>query len=107
MSTWAATALSQLRRALIPGGTLVLVGGEGSDRWLGIGRTVQALLVAPFANQKLRPLAAKPNKADLQFLRQLIEASKVTPVIDRTYSLTETADAIRHLEERQGRGKTV
>jgi len=37
----------------------------GSDRWLGIGRTVQALLVAPFASHKLRPLAAKPNKADL------------------------------------------
>jgi NADPH:quinone reductase-like Zn-dependent oxidoreductase len=100
-------ALSQLRRALIPGGTLVLVGGEGSDRWLGIGRTVQALLVAPFASHKLRPLAAKPQKADLQFLKELIEAGKLTPVIDRTYWLSETADVMRHLTEKQGRGKTV
>jgi NADPH:quinone reductase-like Zn-dependent oxidoreductase len=100
-------SLSQLRRALIPGGTLVLVGGEGSDRWLGIGRPVQALLVAPFASHKLRPLAAKPNKPDLQFLKELIEAGKVTPVIDRTYSLSETADAMRHLVERHGRGKAV
>jgi NADPH:quinone reductase-like Zn-dependent oxidoreductase len=62
---------------------------------------------APFASHKLRPLAAKPNKADPQFLKELIESGKVTPVIDRTYSLIETADAMRHLEERQGRGKTV
>src|SRR5437660_12089657 len=86
-------SLSQLRRALIPGGTLVLVGGEGGDRWIGIGRPLQALVMSPFASHKLRPLAAKPNQPDLQFLKELIEAGKVTPVIDRTYSLSETADA--------------
>ena len=100
-------SLSALRRALIPGGTLVLVGGEGGDRWIGIGRPIQALLASTIVSQKLRPLTSKPNKADLQFLKQLIEAGKVTPVIDRTYPLSETADAMRHLEEGRARGKVV
>jgi len=100
-------SLSQLRRALIPGGTLVLVGGEGGDRWIGIGRPVQALLMSPFVRDKLRPVASKPNQADLQFLKDLVEAGKVTPVIDRTYPLSETADAMRHLEEGHARGKVV
>src|SRR5438105_4346219 len=100
-------SLSALRRALIPGGTLVLVGGEGGDRWIGIGRPIQALLASTIVSQKLRPLTSKPNKADLQFLKQLIEAGKVRPVIDRTYPLSETADAMRHLEEGRARGKVV
>jgi NADPH:quinone reductase-like Zn-dependent oxidoreductase len=100
-------SLSALRRALIPGGTLVLVGGEGGDRWIGIGRPMQALAMSAFVGQKLRPLASKPNQLDLQFLRGLIAAGKVTPVVDRTYALSDTADAMRHLEERQGPGKVV
>ena len=65
--------------------------------------------MSPFVRDrtKLRPLASKANQADLQFLKELIEAGNVAPVVDRTYSLSETADAMRHLEERQGRGKTV
>jgi len=100
-------SLSQLRRALIPGGTLVLVGGEGGDRWIGIGRPLQALVVSPFVNHRLRPLASKPNKADLQLLKELIEAGKVRPAIDRTYPLSETAEAMQHLEEGRARGKVV
>ena len=100
-------SLSQLRRALIPGGTLVLVGGEGGDRWNGIGRPLQALAMSAFIGDKLRPLASKANQADLQFLKKLMEAGKVTPVVDRTYLLSETADAMRHLDERRGRGKVV
>jgi NADPH:quinone reductase-like Zn-dependent oxidoreductase len=101
-------SLSQLGRAVTPGGTLVLVGGEG-DRWIGIGRPLQALVVSPFVRDliKLRPLASKPNKADLQLLKELIEEGKVTPVIDRAYPLSETADAMRHLEEGRARGKVV
>ena len=102
-------SLSTLRRALIPGGTLVLVGGEGGDRWIGIGRPLQALAMSPFVRDrtKLRPLASKANQPDLRFLKELIEAGNVAPVVDRTYSLSETADAMRHLEERQGPGKVV
>jgi NADPH:quinone reductase-like Zn-dependent oxidoreductase len=100
-------SLSQLRRALTPRGTLVLVGGEGGDRWIGIGRSLQALVVSPFVSHKLRPLASKPNQADLQLLKELIEAGKVTPVIDRTLPLSQVPDAIRYLHEGRARGKLV
>src|SRR5919197_1423601 len=100
-------SLSQLRRALTPRGTLVLVGGEGGDRWIGIGRSLQALVVAPFVSHNLRPLASKPNQADLQLLKELIEAGKVTPVIDRTLPLSQVPDAIRYLHEGRARGKLV
>jgi NADPH:quinone reductase-like Zn-dependent oxidoreductase len=82
-------SLSQLRRALRPRGTLVLVGGEGGDRWIGIGRSLQALAVSPFVGHTLRPLSSKPNTADLEFLTGLIQAGKVMPVLDRTYPLSE------------------
>jgi NADPH:quinone reductase-like Zn-dependent oxidoreductase len=100
-------SLSQLRRALIPRGTLVLVGGEGGDRWIGIGRVFQALALSPFVRHSLRPLASKPNRDDLQFLKELIEATKVMPIIDRTYSLPEAPDAIRYLKGGHARGKIV
>ena len=99
--------LSQLRRALVPRGTLVLVGGEGGDRWIGIGRSLQALVVSPFVSHSLRPVAAKPNQADLQVLKQLIEGGKLTPVVDRTYPLSEVPDAISYLHAGRARGKLV
>ena len=99
--------LSQLRRALTPRGTLVLVGGEGGDRWIGIGRALQALVLSPFVRHNLRPLASKPNREDLQVLKELIEAAKVIPIIDRTYSLSEAPDAIRYLKDGYARGKII
>ena len=99
--------LSQLRRALTARGTLVLVGGEGGDRWIGMGRSLQALAVSPFVSHKLRPLSAKPNQPDLQFLKELIEAGKLTPIIDTTYPLSEVPDTIRYLHEGRARGKLV
>jgi NADPH:quinone reductase-like Zn-dependent oxidoreductase len=100
-------SLSQLRRALTPSGTLVLVGGEGGDRWIGVGRSLQALVVSPFVSHNLRPVSAKPNQADLQILKELIDAGKLTPVIDRRYSLSEVPDAIRYLHEGRAHGKLV
>jgi NADPH:quinone reductase-like Zn-dependent oxidoreductase len=100
-------SLSQLRRAVTPRGTLVPVGGEGGDRWIGIGRSLQALVVSPFVRHNLRPVSSKPNQADLQILKELIDAGKVTPVIDRTYSLSKVPDAIRYLHEGRARGKLV
>jgi NADPH:quinone reductase-like Zn-dependent oxidoreductase len=100
-------SLSQLRRALTPRGTLVPVGGEGGDRWIGVGRSLQALVVSPFVSHSLRPVSAKPNQADLQILKELVDAGKLTPVIDRTYSLSEVRDAIRYLHEGRARGKLV
>ena len=58
-------------------------------------------------SHNLRPVSAKPNQADLQILKELIDAGKLTPVIDRRYSLSEVPDAIRYLHEGRAHGKLV
>jgi NADPH:quinone reductase-like Zn-dependent oxidoreductase len=101
--------LSRLRRALTPRGTLVLVGGEGGGRWLG-GFQRQLLwtpMLSPFVGQRLRGLTSAVRGEDLRVLRELVEAGKVTPVVDRTYPLREAPDAIRYLREGRARGKLV
>jgi NADPH:quinone reductase-like Zn-dependent oxidoreductase len=100
--------LSQLRRALTPQGTLVIVGGEGGDRWLGgFQRQMFAPLSSLFTEQKLLSLISKERHKDLLTLRDLIEAGKLTPVIDRTYSLRDAPQAIRYLGQGHARGKVV
>ncbi len=102
-------SLSHLRRALAPQGTLVIVGGEGGGRWLGgFGRQIlRAPMLSLFVSQTLRPLVPKERQEDLQVLRELIEAGNVTPIIDRTYPLSEAPEAIRYLERGHARGKVV
>jgi len=101
-------SLSQLRRALTPQGTLVIVGGEGPGRWLGgFDRSLRAPVLSRFVRQRLRMLASKPRQEDLQTLRELIEAGKLTPLIHRTYPLSEVPEAIRQLAEGHTRGKIV
>ncbi len=100
-------ALSDLRHALTPEGTLVFVGGAGGSWLMGMGRTVRALAGSLFVRQRLRPFFSKENNADLTVLKELIETSKITPVIDRAYPLNETPEAIRYLGERHTQGKTV
>ncbi len=100
-------SLSDYRRLLTPKGTLVVAGGEGG-RWLGpMGLILNALLHSRFVSQRLRPLEATKSKKDLVVLKDLIEAGKVTPVIDKTYPLSEAPAAIRYLEEGRARGKVV
>lgn len=100
-------SLSDCRRALTTGGTLVLVGGEGGP-WLGgLDRTLRAVLWSPFVSESLRMLFAIPTKSDLLALAKLIEAGDLAPVIDRTYPLSETPDAIGYVEEGHTRGKVV
>jgi NADPH:quinone reductase-like Zn-dependent oxidoreductase len=102
------SSLSRLRRALAPQGTLVIVGGEGGGRWLGgTDRQIRALVLSPFVSQKLGTFVNKENHEDLLVLGELIESGKVTPVIDRTYPLSEVPEAIRYLEEGHARGKVV
>jgi NADPH:quinone reductase-like Zn-dependent oxidoreductase len=101
-------SLAHLRRALAPRGTLVLVGGEEGGRWFGgMDRPLRALMLSPFVGQNLRPLLSRERASDLEVLSELIEAGKVTPVIDRTYPLGEVADALRHLDSGRVRGKVV
>jgi NADPH:quinone reductase-like Zn-dependent oxidoreductase len=86
----------------------VITGGEGGGRWFGgIHRQLWALMLSPFVSQKLGTFIAKPNGEDLRVLKELIEAGKVTPVIDTTYPLSEVPEAILHLEEGHARGKVV
>ena len=100
--------LSRLRRALTPQGTLVLVGGEGGDRWLGgFQRQIFAPLRSLFTEQKLIGLMSKETQQGLLTLKDLIEAGKLTPVIGGTYQLSEAAQAIRYLEQGHARGKVV
>ena len=72
-----------------------------------LARLITALVLSRFANQKLVMVLAKPSKEDLTIMRELIQAGKVTPVIDRRYSLSNVADAIQYLEEGHARGKVV
>ena len=99
--------LWKYRRVLAPDGILVLVGGS-AGRWIGpVARALGALVLSRFVSQTLRPFLSDVNKDDLLTLKKLIEAGKVTPVIDRTYPLSETAQAIRYLEAGHARGKVV
>ena len=70
-------------------------------------RIIHALVLSPFVSQKMASFTVKPNKEDLRFLKQLIEAGQLAPVIDRTYPLSETPEAIRYLENGHARGKVV
>jgi NADPH:quinone reductase-like Zn-dependent oxidoreductase len=101
-------SLSRLRRALAPEGTLVIVGGEAGGRWLGGNdRQLRALFLSRFVGQRLTTFVCKESHEDLIVLAELIEAGKLTPVIDRAYPLTETRQAIRYLEQGHARGKIV
>jgi NADPH:quinone reductase-like Zn-dependent oxidoreductase len=101
--------LSQLRRALAPWGRLVIVGGEGGGRWLGgfDRQILRAPILSLLVSQRLRPFISKETSEDLVVLKELIEAGKVTPIIDRTYPLSEGPEAIRYLHEGHARGKVV
>jgi NADPH:quinone reductase-like Zn-dependent oxidoreductase len=101
--------LSQLRRALTPKGTLVIVGGDGGGRWTGgfFRGMLRAPVVSLFVGQRLRGLATKVKREDVIALTELVEAGTLRPVIDRTYPLIEAPDAIRYLEEGHSRGKIV
>jgi NADPH:quinone reductase-like Zn-dependent oxidoreductase len=101
-------SLTHLRRALTDKGTLVIVGGETGERWLGgFQRQLRAPLLSPFVDQRLRSIMASENSVDLLVLSELIESGAVTPVIDRTYPLSETPAAVRYVEEGRARGKVV
>jgi len=101
--------LSRLRRALAPKGALVIVGGDGGGHWTGgfFRGVLRAPLVSLFVGQRLRGLNSKVKQQDLVALRELIEAGKVVPVIDRTFPLSEAPQAIRYLEEGHLKGKVV
>jgi NADPH:quinone reductase-like Zn-dependent oxidoreductase len=98
-------SMAQTRRALTPGGTLISNGGGHDDGKLS--RTIRAMLVSMIVRQQATPSVKSQNHDDLVALRDLVEAGKVTPVIDRTYPLTETPEAIGHVAAGHARGTVV
>jgi NADPH:quinone reductase-like Zn-dependent oxidoreductase len=100
-------SMSDLRRAMTPKGTLVIVGGGGGALFGPLAFMVRALVMSRFMSQSVLPFLAETNKKDLLVLKELIEAGKVTPVIDRRYPLSEVPEAIRYLEAGHAQGKLV
>jgi NADPH:quinone reductase-like Zn-dependent oxidoreductase len=101
-------SLSRLRAALVPKGTLVIMGGETGGRWLGgTDRQVRALLLSPFVGQRLGTFVNSENHEDLIVLTGLIESGAVTPVVDRRFPLSEAPKAIQYLIDGHARGKLV
>jgi NADPH:quinone reductase-like Zn-dependent oxidoreductase len=101
--------LAQLRRALTPKGTLVIVGGDGGGPWTGgfFRGVLRGPLLSLVVHQRLIGFTSKTRQENLRALSELVEAGKVTPVIDRTFRLSEAADAIRYLSEGHPAGKVV
>jgi NADPH:quinone reductase-like Zn-dependent oxidoreductase len=95
-------SFSDLRRALTPQGVVIPNSGHG-----GMSYVIKAFLLAPFMRQQGSMYLTSPNREDLAVLKELIEAGKVTPVVDRTYPLSETPEALRYLEDGHAQGKVA
>ncbi len=100
-------SLARIRHALTPDGRLVMV-APGHGQWIGpIVRILGAIVASRFGNQKVGAFLAQVSKEDLLALKELIEAGKLRPVIDRTYAFDEIPDAVRRLESGRVQGKVV
>jgi NADPH:quinone reductase-like Zn-dependent oxidoreductase len=101
-------SLSDLRRALTPKGTLVPNGGGFEHRWVASGgRLIGAKASFAFGTQEALTFIASPKQENLVALKEFLEAGTVIPVIDRAWSLNQTADAIRYVGQGHARGKVV
>ena len=101
-------SLADLRRALTPTGTLVPNGGNFGNRWFSsAGRLIRGAVLFQFGGQSLGNFLVSTNHQDLVVLKDLIEAGKVTPVMDRAYPLREAAQALGHVGEGHARGKVT
>ena len=101
-------SLLEYKRVMTPAGVYVMIGSTDPGRWFGwLVKPVEAWLLSPFTSQKFGMILADLNRDDLATLAGLMEAGKVTPVIDRTYKLSEAAEALRYLETGHARGKVV
>lgn len=100
-------SLGDLRRALKPRGTLVIAGG-GRGKWFQpIALLLRAVIVAPFVRQQIRGFMAVVTTENLETLSALVTSGDVVPLIDRRYSLSDTPEALRYVEEGHARGKVI
>ena len=102
MDNVASHSLSETRRALTPDGAHIPSSGHAGMGWI-----IAAALTAVFVRQQGSPFVAATTGKELAALNELIEAGKVTPVIDRTYPLSDAAEAFRYLDEGHARGKVA
>jgi NADPH:quinone reductase-like Zn-dependent oxidoreductase len=100
-------SLADCRRALTPKGTLVLNSGSGAEGAALLVRLLWPLVLSPFVRQKIRRYLSKPNRADLDVLKSLLESGAIRPVVDRVLPLRETPAALRYIETGHARGKVV
>jgi len=98
--------LTDFRKVLNPTGTYVACTG-GNSTWRWLFRMVKVSLMSLFSRQKLKMFIVSPNSADLLSLKELVEAGKAKPVIERHYALSEVADALRHVGGGHTRGQVV
>jgi NADPH:quinone reductase-like Zn-dependent oxidoreductase len=102
------SSLTRLRRAMAPKGTLVIVGAETDGRWFGgFDRSIRAALLSRVVGQRLIAFVNSENHEDMVVLKEMIEAGKVRPIMDRTFTLSEAPKAIHYLEEGHARGKVA
>jgi NADPH:quinone reductase-like Zn-dependent oxidoreductase len=100
-------ALSDCRRALTPTGTLLLNSGTGAKGIAMLVRMAKPIVLSPFSRQTLRRFLSRANADDLKVLTDLADSGKLKPVIDRTYPLTDTVEALTYIESGHARGKVV
>ncbi len=100
-------SLSDIRRALAPEGTLILNSGTGAKGFKMFVRLIKPLLLSPFVDQSLKRYFSEPNRTDLVVLAELAESGQLKPVVDRSYSLDQTAEALTYIETGRARGKVV
>jgi NADPH:quinone reductase-like Zn-dependent oxidoreductase len=99
---------SALARLLAPGGRLVMSSGDSPNRWIGpMGRVIRGVIAGKRSHRSIAPLTARWNAEDLAFLAGLLETGAIAPVIDSTYALAHTADALRYLESGRARGQVL
>jgi NADPH:quinone reductase-like Zn-dependent oxidoreductase len=100
-------SLSDARRALTTDGTLLANGAPVGGWFGGLGYLLKAMMVGLFVRRQGRPFVSMPDTEDLATLKELAEAGKITPVIDRTYPLSEGPEALTHVGEGHAQGKTI
>jgi NADPH:quinone reductase-like Zn-dependent oxidoreductase len=105
-------SISECRRVLTPKGKYVMIGGgSGVKDWQGLfGPMTQALktmVMKPFVSQEMGMMLTDPKQGDLTTLAELMQSGKLKPIIDRTYKLAETKEAIAYVEEGHARGKVI
>jgi len=100
-------SVRRLRRALVPGGTVVLVGGEDAGNLTGMSRKLRGAMVSPFVRERLVLFLAKERAADYERLAEQLDAGTITPALQGSYPLEPAPEAMRLLETGGVRGKVA